>query len=92
MPSVELDEKVYTLAQRRATDAGYASVDEFVAEVLTAKINEDSHYDHLFTPERIAELERISAEIKAGGKTYTREELDAHFQKKRDEWQKKHAS
>jgi hypothetical protein len=31
--------------------------------------------DHVFTPERIAELESISAEIKAGGKTYTMAEV-----------------
>jgi hypothetical protein len=39
----------------------------------------------LFTPEVLAELDQISAEIKAGGKSYTMEEVREHLEKTRKE-------
>ena len=36
-------------------------------------------YDHLFTPAVIAELDGIAAKIKAGGITYSIEEVHEHF-------------
>jgi hypothetical protein len=53
------------------------------------KHRDDENFDHLFTPERIAHLDRISAAINAGGKTYTIKEVKAHLKKKRKEWLKK---
>jgi len=47
---------------------------------------EPDNYDHLFTPEVIAELDAISAEVKAGGKTYTSEEVSEHFADKHRKW------
>jgi hypothetical protein len=43
--------------------------------------------NHLFfTPDRLAELDQISRKIDAGGKTYTIEELNEHFEQKRKSW------
>jgi len=92
MPQVQLNDKVFDAAQRRAADGGYTSVDEYIADVVIGDLNGVENFDHLFTPERIAELETISAEIKAGGKTYTIDEAQEHFETKRKAWLEKHAS
>jgi hypothetical protein len=92
MQHVQLSDRLYKDAQRRAAEAGFSSVDAFIAEVVSHNLHDESEdLDHLFTPERIARLDRISAEIKAGGKTYTMEEVREHFEKKRKTWLENHA-
>jgi hypothetical protein len=93
MHEIQLDERIFQEAQRRATAAGFSSVDAYVADVLSHDLDETTdNLDHLFTPEVIAELDQISAEIDAGGKTYSIEEVREHFEKKRTEWLKNQAS
>lgn len=93
MPEVRLDDQVFKVAQRRAADAGYSSVDEYIADVVIHDRGDESdNFDHLFTPERLAELDKISAEIKAGGKTYTVAEVREHFERKRKAWLANHAT
>ena len=92
MHQVQLPEPIYKEAQRRAADAGYSNVDEYVTEVLSQELAAESDLDHFFTSERIAQLDQISGEIKAGAKTYTMDEVRQHFQKRREEWQQNHAS
>ncbi len=92
MHQVQLNDKLYKEAQRRAREAGFGSVDEFVADRLESDFSEEQeNFDHLFTPEVIADLDRISAQVKAGGKTFTMQEVDEHFEKKRQEWLRNHA-
>jgi hypothetical protein len=92
MRHVQINDKLYKEAERRARKAGFQSVDEFVADRLESDFsNKQENFDHLFTPEVIADLDRISAGIKAGGKTYSTEEVDQHFEKKRQEWLRNHA-
>jgi predicted lipid-binding transport protein (Tim44 family) len=87
MPQIQLDEATFNAVQRRASDAGYSSVDEYVADVLSeATEDETPNLDHLFTPELVAELDRINAEIDAGGKTYSSEEVDEHLARTRERW------
>jgi hypothetical protein len=87
MRQVQLNDKLYKEAQRRAREAGFGSVDEFVADRLESDFSdEQENFDHLFTPDVIADLDKISDQIKSGGKTYTMEEVDEHFEKKRQEW------
>jgi hypothetical protein len=93
MPQLHLSDQIFSVAQRRAAEEGYSSVDGFVSDVLAQTLAPESdNHDDLFTPERIAELERISAEIKGGGKTYTMAEVDEHFQNKRKAWLANHAT
>jgi len=94
MPQIHLNDQVFNTAQRRAADAGYSSVDEYVADVVTHDANGErsESFDHAFTPERLAELERISAEIKAGGKTHSIAEVQEHFEQKRKAWVANHAT
>jgi hypothetical protein len=92
MHQVQLADEVYERAQRQAAKAGFDNVEDYLAELVTqgsAQDNEDN-FDHIFTPEVIAELHQIAAEIDAGGKTYSDEEVAAHFDKKREEWLRNH--
>lgn len=92
MHKVHLNDKLYKEAERRAREAGFGSVDEFVADRLESDFSEErENLDHLFTPEVIADLDRISDDIKAGGKTFTMDEVDQHLEQKRQEWLRKHA-
>jgi hypothetical protein len=80
MPQINLNDQVFDVAQRRAADEGYSSVDEYIADVVVQDVGgENASFDHVFTPERLAELEQISAEIKAGGKTHSMAEVQEHF-------------
>jgi hypothetical protein len=92
MHQVQLDDQLYKEAERQARQAGFSTVDEYVADLLghNHHVEADS-LDDLFTGEVIADLDRISAQIKAGGKTYTLDEVDDHFDKKRKEWLQNHA-
>jgi len=67
------------------------SPEEAIRQLLKQSDQADpDNYDHLFTPEVIADLRSISTEIKAGGKTYTMEEVDEHFAQKRKAWLANH--
>jgi hypothetical protein len=91
MHNVQLGDNLYREAERRAKEAGFESVDAFVADVVSLNLHDDpDNFDHLFTPERIAELERISAEMKAGGPTYTPQQVRAHLDEVREAWIKDH--
>jgi hypothetical protein len=83
MHQVHLNEELYREAQRRALEAGFGSVDEYVADVLQQDIEDADNLDHLFTPERLAHIDRAIAEIDAGH-GFATDEVREHFRKKRD--------
>ena len=95
MPQIQIDEKIFNAAQRRATDGGYSSVDAYVTDVLVHDLTEDGegtpNLDHLFTPQVIAELKQISEKARAGGKTYSSEEVRQHFRSRSQAWEEKHS-
>jgi len=87
MLNIELSDQLYQQARRRATETGFRSVDEYVAQVVASDVSDDLLSDeHIFTPEVVTELKQIDAEIKAGGKTYTEAELDEHFRRRSQAW------
>lgn len=88
MHQVHLSDNLYEQARRRAQESGFTDVDEYIAEVVASDL-EEIDVTQLFTPERLARLDRISAEVKAGSRTYTEEELDTHFS---DKWAKEDAA
>ena len=53
---------------------------------------EPDNYDHIFTPELLTKLDAASAEAKAGGKTYSMDEVRTHFVEKREAWLANHPS
>lgn len=91
MNEVRLDERLYKEAQRRAEAAGFASVDEFVAERLESDFSDaQEDFDDRFTPPVIAHLDRISAEM-LQGKSVSQGELDQHLADVRKTWLNDHA-
>jgi hypothetical protein len=79
--------------QRRAAELGFPTVDEYVADVLTRDLADEScgetpNLDHFFTPERLAHIDKAEADIKAGN-FYTAEQADAELAKHRAEWIRK---
>ena len=85
MPQVQLDEQVFKVAQRRAADAGYSSVDEYIADFVVHDTGDVDNIDHLFTPERLAHIDKAEADIKAG-KFYTTEQADKELAERRAAW------
>jgi hypothetical protein len=68
-------------------------VNEYIANVVA----EDAATETLnlaegFTPKVVGHLEGMLEEIKAGGKTYSEEELDKHLLEKTRKWRESHPS
>jgi len=92
MQQVRLNDQLYKEAERRARDAGFASVDEFVADRLESDFSDGQEdFDDRFTPEVVADIDRISEDMKAG-KSVSMEEVDQHLADVREAWLKDHAS
>lgn len=86
MHQIQLNDHLYQEALRRATEAGFSSVDDYVADVLQHDLLEETeNFDHLFTPERLAHIDGAAAEIDAG-QGLTSDQVDAELAKRRDEW------
>ena len=95
MQQIKLDERLYKEAQRRATEAGFSSVDDYVADVVSHDLLADGagdtpNLDHLFTPERLAHIDKAAAQIK-NGQSFTAEQADAELARRRAEWLRKNA-
>jgi hypothetical protein len=86
MHQIQLSEQLYLDVQRRATAAGFASVDAYVTEVLQHDLEPvGENFDHLFTPERLSHIDRAAAEI-AAGKGLTLEQVNAELVQRREQW------
>ena len=93
MHQVNIADELYKDAQRRAIEAGFTTVDEYVADVISHDLELiTENADHVFTPEVIRELDRVSAAAKAGGKTYSAEEVKEHFRKRSEAWRENHTT
>jgi hypothetical protein len=62
-------------------------VDDCVADVLINDAAEPG-LDHLFTPERLAHIDKAAAQMKAG-ESYSIEEVREHLAEARAEWIRK---
>lgn len=92
MHQIQLDDQLYQEVQRRAAKAGFPSVDEYVADILKNDVyDETEDLDHLFTPERLAHIDRAAAQI-AAGEGLTSEQSEAELAKRREEWLRKSSS
>jgi hypothetical protein len=76
MHHVQLNERLYKEAERRAREAGFRSVDEFMADRLESDVSEEQEdFGDRFAPQVVARLDRISDDMKAG-KSVSAEEFD----------------
>jgi hypothetical protein len=90
MHQVNLSEQLYQDAQRRAAEAGFKSVDEYVEDVLVHELSGDApNLDHFFTPERMAAVERSLADADQGNVSSAAEVM-GDLAKYEDEWQRQH--
>ena len=86
MPTVNVSNELYQLIQQSALNAGFANVDDYVAEVLSCGFpNDTENFDHLFTPERMAQIAQSEREMDAGH-FYTMEQADAELAKRKENW------
>jgi len=85
MHAVQLPDALYVEAIRAAAASGL-SLEEFVADAVQLHIPDQENYDHRFTPEVIAHLDRIAADIDAGGKTYTSDGVDQMLFATKEAW------
>jgi hypothetical protein len=83
-----LSDQLYQEAKRRATDAGFLNVDDFVADVLQHDFSVDvENFDDRFTPEVNAYLKGIIAEMEAG-KSLSLDEAERNLDFVRSAWRK----
>jgi hypothetical protein len=83
---VHLSEELFQQAERRAAQAGFPTVDDYIADVVQHDLSDAAAgFDHLFTPERLAHLDRAAAEMDAG-QGLTVEQADAVLARRREEW------
>ena len=92
MRQIQIEDHVFRVAQQRAAAAGYVSVEAYINHVVAHDAEDEDNFDHLFTPEVLADLDRFSAEVRAGAKTYTPGELGAFLKQKRDQWHAQNAT
>jgi hypothetical protein len=82
MHQIQLEDQLYREAERRASAAGFVTVDQYVADVLQQDLLEETeNLDFLFTPERLAHIDRAAAQIDAG-QGIQAEQVRDHFRQK----------
>jgi hypothetical protein len=84
MHQINLSDGIYQDAQRRAAEAGFASVEEYIVDLLQGDL-ESENLDRFFTHQRLAHIGQAAASI-SGGSGLTSEQADAELAKRRDEW------
>ncbi len=90
---IQLTEQLYNQAKQRAVEAGFASLDEYILDVVLDDVPyETQDLDDRFTPKVVAHLNQIQEAIKAGTKTYSEEDLDNYLQEKSRVWREPHAN
>jgi hypothetical protein len=82
MHQVQLSAEVYEQASRWAAAAGFASVDEYVSNVLTQGfVDPGDDLDRFFTADRLSKIDRAIAQIDAG-QSFTVDQVREHFRLK----------
>ena len=80
MQQIHVSDQLYREVFRRATEAGFESVDAYIADMLQHELDDAENLDWLFTPERLAHIDQAAAEI-AAGKGLTPKQVDAELVK-----------
>ncbi len=85
---LQLPDPVYDEVQRAANAAGFADLETYVVDPIS---QETENFDHLFTPERLAIIDRADAEVKAGH-FRTMEQYEARLAEMKTAWKKANPS
>ena len=90
MHQINLSDQLYQDVQRRAAEAGFSNVDDYVADVLSHDPRgETPNLDYFFTPERLALIDESLADVQ-GGNILTMDEAKSELAKSRDAWLRSH--
>ena len=82
---LELTDQLYNQVMRRAAESGFESIEEYAVGVITDDLADDTeNLDHLFTPERLAHIDKAIAQVKAA-EFMTSDQVRAHFRKRFEE-------
>lgn len=81
MQHIPISDQLYQDILRRATANGFDGVVDYVTDMLEQDAAEPENFDHLFTPERIAKIQKGVAQVEAG-QTISSEEMREHFRRK----------
>ena len=85
MHQIQLDDRLYQKAERRGSASGFVTVNDYVADVLQNDLHQEfQNLEYLFTPDRLAHIDRAAAQIDAG--------QGIPAEKVRDYFQQKHKS
>ena len=83
---VQLSAELYRQAEERAKSSGFPSVDAYIADIVAQEMVEDAEdLDHLFTPERLATIDRASVQLESG-QSLTLDEVRSHLRTTRNNW------
>jgi hypothetical protein len=89
--TISIPDDAYANLKIRAQQEGFGTPEIYMADVIVNHAAIDPvNYDHLFTPDVISELDQICAEIDAGAKMYTLDEVAEHLAENRKAWLAKH--
>ena len=78
---LELTDQLYNQVMRRAAESGFESIEEYAVGVITDDLADDTeNLDHIFTPERLAHIDKAIAQVKAA-EFMTSDQVRAHFRK-----------
>ena len=86
MPHVELNEQLFRTAQRRASDTGFGTVEDYIADMVMHDVGDgDIDVTRLFTADRLAQIDEALAQARAGH-VLTAEQSAAELARLRAEW------
>lgn len=89
MFQIEISDSVFSNAKRIAAQQGYSSVQDYLEHLLTEDMHKQDVLAEFFTPEILADIDRITAKLDAGEKTYSQDEVSAHLEARKAEWKKR---
>lgn len=84
---LQITDRLYDQAKRRAVEAGFGSVEEYASDVLASERSDEM--EAFFTPDRVAHLDRVAAGLDAGAKPLSVDEVRDGLAKNRAGWLQK---
>ena len=89
---VELTDEQYARIRLLAKEGG-DTPEEVVREAVASYLGPtDDEIRAKFSPEVMAHLDSLMDEVRAGGRTYTQEDVDAHLEEVKKKWRQSRAS
>jgi len=91
MPQIHLADDLFEAISDRARSGGFASVDEYVSQIITSELEADIDPDAFFTPERLAQIDEGLEDIRQG-RVFTAAQADDELRKRKLQWLKSNPS